>query len=49
MMHQVGLQASHTIARSWEDVVEEVADRYQNIIHRYYTKTTLPTFDLNRA
>ena len=49
IMYQVGQQASHTIARSWEDVVEEVADRYQNIIHRYYTKTTLSTFDLNRA
>ena len=48
-MYQVGQQASHTIARSWEDVVDEVVDRYQNIIHRYYTKTILQTFDLNRA
>lgn len=49
IMYQVGQQASHTIARSWEDVVDEVVDRYQNIIHRYYTKTILQTFDLNRA
>ena len=31
-VHNVGVQASKTIVRSWEDVVDEVLDRYNTII-----------------
>lgn len=31
-VHKVGVQASKTIVRSWEDVVDEVLDRYNAII-----------------
>ena len=34
MVHKAGLGASHTIARSWEDVVDEVLDRYAALIAR---------------
>lgn len=30
--HRVGVQASHSIVRSWEDVVNEVLDRYNRLI-----------------
>ena len=36
-VHRVGVQASHSIVRSWEDVVGEVLDRYNQLICR--TKT----------
>jgi len=31
-VHRVGVQASHSIVRSWEDVVDEVLDRYNRLI-----------------
>ena len=31
-VHRVGLQASRSIVRSWEDVVGEVLDRYNRLI-----------------
>jgi len=31
-VHKAGIQASKTIVRSWEDVVEEVLDRYNSLI-----------------
>lgn len=34
LMEQTGERASRTIARSWEDVTEEVADRYARLIQR---------------
>lgn len=34
LIAEAGEAASHSIARSWEDVVEEVYDRYVNLIHR---------------
>ena len=34
-VHRVGVQASKTIVRSWEDVVDEVLDRYNSIISRH--------------
>ena len=33
-VHRVGLQASHSIVRSWEDVVDEVLDRYNRLISK---------------
>ena len=33
-VHRVGIQASHTIVRSWEDVVNEVLDRYNKLIYK---------------
>ena len=35
-VRRVGLQASRTLVRSWEDVVGEVLDRYNHIIGRKY-------------
>ena len=35
LVHEVGNNASSTIARSWESVVEEVTKRYEDIIRRY--------------
>lgn len=32
LVHRVGLQASHSIVRSWEDVVGEVLERYNRLI-----------------
>ena len=34
LIAEAGEAASHSIARSWEDVAEEVYDRYVNLIHR---------------
>jgi len=31
-VHRVGISASHSIVRSWEDVVDEVLDRYNRLI-----------------
>ena len=31
-VHRVGVAASHSIVRSWEDVVDEVLDRYNRLI-----------------
>ena len=31
-VHRVGVQASKTIVRSWEDCVEEVLDRYNAVL-----------------
>lgn len=31
-VHRVGMEASHSIVRSWEDVVDEVLDRYNRLI-----------------
>lgn len=31
-VHKVGITASHSIVRSWEDVVDEVLDRYNRLI-----------------
>ena len=31
-VHRVGVQASRSIVRSWEDVVGEVLDRYNALI-----------------
>ena len=31
-VHRVGRTASHSIVRSWEDVVDEVLDRYNRLI-----------------
>ena len=33
-VHRVGVQASHSIVRSWEDVVGEVLDRYNRLISK---------------
>ena len=33
-VHRVGVQASRSIVRSWEDVVGEVLDRYNRLIYR---------------
>jgi glycosyltransferase involved in cell wall biosynthesis len=33
-----GLNASQSIARSWENVVEEVLDRYNNLMLRKWRK-----------
>ena len=33
-VHRVGIQASHSIVRSWEDVVDEVLDRYNRLISK---------------
>lgn len=33
-LKRVGLNARNTLARSWEDVVEEVSDRYRHLINR---------------
>ncbi len=33
-LHRVGLQASRSIVRSWEDVADEVIDRYNALIRR---------------
>jgi glycosyltransferase involved in cell wall biosynthesis len=33
-VHRVGVQASRSIVRSWEDVVGEVLERYNNLITR---------------
>ena len=38
-VHRVGIQASHSIVRSWEDVVDEVLDRYNRLIAK---KTLIP-------
>lgn len=32
LVHRVGITASHSIVRSWEDVVDEVLDRYNRLI-----------------
>ncbi len=32
LVHRVGIQASHSIVRSWEDVVDEVLERYNRLI-----------------
>ena len=32
LVHRVGIQASHSIVRSWEDVVGEVLERYNRLI-----------------
>ncbi len=37
-IHLAGLQASQTIARSWESVTEEVLDRYKKLIDRKWKK-----------
>lgn len=34
-LHKIGINASQTIARSWENVVDEVLDRYKSIIKKY--------------
>lgn len=34
-IREVGLNAKHTLCRSWHDVVEEVADRYRVILKQY--------------
>ena len=31
-VHRVGVQASHSIVRSWEEVVGEVLERYNRLI-----------------
>lgn len=33
-VHRVGVQASRSIVRSWEDVVDEVLDRYNQLIYK---------------
>ncbi len=33
-VHRVGVQASRSIVRSWEDVVDEVLDRYNRLIYK---------------
>ena len=38
-VHRVGVHASHSIVRSWEDVVDEVLDRYNRLIAK---KTLIP-------
>ena len=40
-VHRVGIQASRTIVRSWEDVVGEVLDRYNRLIARKSLITVL--------
>lgn len=35
MLYKVGMNARNTLVRSWEDVVEEVADRYRVIMKNY--------------
>ena len=32
LVHKVGMTSSHSIVRSWEDVVDEVLDRYNRLI-----------------
>ncbi len=38
IVKNAGVQASKTIARSWENVTEEVLDRYKNLIQRKWHK-----------
>lgn len=40
-VHRVGVQASKSIVRSWEDVVSEVLDRYNTLISKRTLITTL--------
>ena len=35
LMKRVGTEASHSLARSWEDIAGEVADRYSALMRRY--------------
>ena len=44
-VHRIGVQASRTIVRSWEDVVGEVLDRYNRLIAR---RPALPRRPLQR-
>ena len=37
-IHKAGLNASQSIARSWESVVEEVLDRYKKLMQRKWRK-----------
>ncbi len=34
-LDRVGEEARNTLVRSWEDVVDEVCDRYDSLIKRY--------------
>lgn len=34
-VHRVGIQASRTIVRSWEDCVDEVIERYNALLRRW--------------
>ncbi len=34
-LEQMGKHAAHSIVRSWEDVVDEVIERYEDVIRRY--------------
>ena len=38
LITEAGLHASQTIARSWENVAEEVLDRYQSLMKRSWRK-----------
>jgi len=35
LLRQAGINASRTMARSWEDIVDEITERYTEIIKRY--------------
>lgn len=34
-VHRVGIQASRSIVRSWEDCVDEVIDRYNSLLRSW--------------
>lgn len=38
-LRQAGITASHSIARSWSDIVDEVLDRYRTLINRKCRQT----------
>lgn len=40
LVHRVGVKASTTLTRSWENIVLEVRDRYKDICHRYSKRPT---------
>jgi len=41
-VRRVGIQASRSIVRSWEDIVDEVIDRYNSLISRHSLISRLP-------
>jgi hypothetical protein len=38
VIKQVGTNASRTIARSWDEIAENVSDRYEYLIRKYAAK-----------
>lgn len=42
LQREVGLKASQTLCRSWENIVDEVKDRYLALIHRKLNQNSYP-------